>query len=58
MLERCSEVATDKGLVEAWKPFLPHVTSVLNSMVQEGIPRTNAESFAAAMAIVHSRRIS
>lgn len=57
MLERCSEVARKDGLVEAWKPFLPHLTRVINSMVQEAIPRTNADSFAAAMAIVHSRRL-
>ncbi|MEJ6982387.1 alpha/beta hydrolase [Pedobacter sp. P351] len=57
MLERCSQDARQDGLIEAWKPFLPHLAPLINVMVQEAIPRTNAESFAAAMAIVHSRRL-
>ncbi len=57
MLAQCGEVALKVGLTEAWKPFLPHLTRVINSMVQEAIPRTNAASFAAALAIVCNKRL-
>src|SRR3546814_10442337 len=53
MLGDCRE----RRLAEAWKPFIPNLAPVINSMVKEAIPRTNPQSFAAAMAIVHSRRL-
>jgi 3-oxoadipate enol-lactonase len=57
MMERCSQVAISEGLEEAWKPFMPHLTPVINSMVKEAMPRMNAHSFSAAMAIVYSKRL-
>lgn len=57
LMERCGEVAVQDGLHEAWKPFMPNLSVVINSMVKEAIPRTNAYSFSAAMAIVYSRRL-
>lgn len=57
LMEKCAEIARNRGLKEAWKPFKKHLSPVINTMVDGAIPRTNPDSFAAAMAIVHSQRL-
>lgn len=58
LMDKCGEVAKKKGLAAAWKPFMADLSPVINSMVREAFPRTNPESFSAAMAIVHSKRLA
>lgn len=58
LMDKCAQVARMEGLAEAWQPFFSNLAPVINSMVKEAIPRTNPDSFAAAMAIVHSRRLN
>ncbi len=57
MFDNCAETAKNQGLDKAWEPFLTQLAPVINFMVKDAIPRTNAESFSAAMAIVHSQRL-
>lgn len=57
MMDKCAEVAITYGLEEAWKPFMTELSPVIVTMVREAFPRTDPGSFAAAMAIVHSKRL-
>ena len=57
LMEKCAEIAKKQGLIEAWKPFMKDLSPIINFMVQDAIPRTNPDSFSAAMAIVHSQRL-
>lgn len=57
MMDRCAEVAITKDLERAWQPFMKDLAPVITKAVRESFLRTNPKSFAAAMAIVHSKRL-
>lgn len=57
MMDRCAEVAITKDLESAWQPFMKDLAPVITKAVRESFLRTNPKSFAAAMAIVHSKRL-
>jgi 3-oxoadipate enol-lactonase len=57
LMDRAAVVARTKGLAAAWEPFMDDLAPVINAMVREAFPRTHPESFSAAMAIVHSKRL-
>jgi pimeloyl-ACP methyl ester carboxylesterase len=57
MFDDCAATAKNQGLEKAWEPFLPQLAPVINLMVKDAMPRTSPESFSAAMAIVHSKRL-
>lgn len=58
LMDQCGKVAKTGGLTAAWKPFMAELSPVIISMVIEAIPRTDPNSFSAAMNIVHSRRLA
>lgn len=57
MMDNCAEIAVNKGLESAWQPFMKDLAPVITKAVRESFLRTNPKSFAAAMAIVHSKRL-
>lgn len=58
LMDKCAEMAINSGLEAAWKPFMTNLSPVIRAMVREAFPRTDPRSFSAAMAIVHSQRLS
>lgn len=58
MMDTCAKIALEEGLADAWKPFMADLSPVIKSMVREAFPRTDPRSFSAAMAIVHSQRLT
>lgn len=57
MMDKCAEDARKKSLETAWQPFMQDLAPVIRSAVRDSFPRTDPQSFAAAMAIVHSKRL-
>ncbi|AJA11453.1 alpha/beta hydrolase [Sphingopyxis sp. PAMC25046] len=43
------------GILAGWEPLLPHLSPIIGAMVCEAIPRSDAESIAAAAAIGRDR---
>lgn len=57
MMDKCAEVAINKDLEKAWQPFMKDLAPVISNTVRDAFMRTDPKSFAAAMAIVHSKRL-
>lgn len=57
MMEKCAKVSLTEGLEIAWEPFMKDLSPAITSAVRESFDRTDVRSFAAAMAIVHSKRL-
>jgi 3-oxoadipate enol-lactonase len=54
-MDAFAERARSDGVEAAWAPFLPALAPVIRALVREAIPRTDAESIAAAAAIGRDR---
>ena len=54
-MENFAKRVKELGITKAWEPILPHLVPVIQSMVQEAIPRMNPESIAAAASIGYDR---
>ncbi len=55
LMDRFAERARSRGLQAAWELFIPDLQPLIANLVAEAIPRTDANSAAAAAAIGHDR---
>lgn len=55
LMEHFTDRVRSTGLNSAWNLFLPHLQPLIANLVREALPRTDAESAAAAAAIGHDR---
>lgn len=55
LMEAFAEQVRSAGIEAAWAPFLKELPPVIGAMVRNAIPRSDAESIAAAAAIAHDR---
>lgn len=51
LMARFADRARSRGLQAAWELFVPHLQPLIGNLVTEAIPRTDAQSAAAAAAI-------
>ncbi|ANE78492.1 alpha/beta hydrolase [Mycobacterium adipatum] len=55
LMDRFADRARSRGLQAAWELFFPHLQPLIVNLVTEALPRTDAQSAAAAAAIGHDR---